>query len=379
MEIIAIIILFFIVVQLQSFIFYKFVLSRLEYRCSFSVTEAYEGDELFLVETVCNRKILPVPWLKVDIHSSRWLDFANSHSVVAQDNRRVTSSFFLRSFQKTTRRWKLKCLKRGVFTTENVTLVSGDILGLFISSIPVTVNASLVVYPEIIDLDSVIMPIDITQGDTVVNRWIVDDPFIVSGAREYTPRDPMNRIHWKATARQNKLMVRKNDFTSRLNMTVILNIQSIEFEYDRVVDRDMIEMGIKVAATLIDRALRMGIPVRLGTNGCTIDDRQNMIFTGQAAGREHTTGLLKLLAKLELKNLKDFDDYLAGISGEITNNDVIIITSYVNNQIYEIVSEMSQRGNVVKLIILNKLVDLRNLPRGIDAYILSGADRVNGN
>ena len=141
------------------------------------------------METVYNGKLLPVPWLRVDIHTSRWLEFARTCSVIAQENRHVTSSFVLRSYQKITRKWKLKCLK-GVFHTENVTLVSGDLLNFSNVSEAMPVNATLIVYPQIIELEELFVPVSLQQGDRVVNRWIIDDPFIVAGVREYAPGDP---------------------------------------------------------------------------------------------------------------------------------------------------------------------------------------------
>ena len=142
MDVIALVIILLLALWLQMLVFSGCVFRRLDYRCEFSAKEAHEGDSIYLVETVYNGKLLPVPWLKVDIHSSRWLDFAGTCSVLAQDSRRVTSSFILKSYQKTTRRWKLKCLKRGVFNTENVTLVSGDLLNFSIVSIPVPCRAT---------------------------------------------------------------------------------------------------------------------------------------------------------------------------------------------------------------------------------------------
>lgn len=115
MEIIALALIFAAALWLQVWLFARHAFTKLEYRCEFSSSEAHEGDSLYLVETVYNRKLLPVPWLKVDIHSSRWLDFAGTCSVVAQDSRRVTSSFILKGYQKVTRKWKLKCLKKRGF------------------------------------------------------------------------------------------------------------------------------------------------------------------------------------------------------------------------------------------------------------------------
>jgi hypothetical protein len=226
MDVIALLIILLAVLWLQAYVLGNYAFRKLDYECKFSVSEAHEGDTIYLVETVYNGKLLPVPWLKVDIHTSRWLDFAGTCSVIAQDDRRVTSSFLLKSYQKTTRKWKLKCVKRGIFHTENVTLIGGDLLNLCNISDALPVNMTLTVYPEIVDLDEIFVPVNLLQSDKVVSRWIIDDPFMFSGIREHTPGDPMNRIHWPATARSSKLMVRKNEFTSQQNLTVILNMQS---------------------------------------------------------------------------------------------------------------------------------------------------------
>ncbi len=379
-EVLAFLVIAFLVVGLQSWLFARFVPHNLEYKCEFSTSEAHEGDELFLVETVHNRKLLPVPWLKVDIHTSRWLDFAGARSVITQDNRRVTSTFLLKAFQRITRRWKLKCLKRGVFTIENVTLVWGDLLGFKTGSIPVGVGSGLVVYPEIINLEEMFISVNYLQGDTLVKRWIIDDPFVVSGAREYTPRDSMNRIHWNATAGSGRLMVKKNDFTSQLSLTIILNMQSMEFEYNNVINRDNIELGIKAAATLLDRALRNGCPVRLAANGVMFDKEGQMICTPLASGRAHISGLLEILARLELRSIKYFENFLEDMDENMENNDIIILTSYVNPDICRIARGFRRRNNSVKLVVLDKYANMQGLPGDLDIYMLSEAgERYEGN
>lgn len=371
MEIIIFVLIFFAGVALQSLLFYKFAFFKLDYKCEFSKKEAHAGDELLLIETIYNRKLLPIPWLKVDIHSSRWLEYAETKSVISQENRRVTSDYLLKSYQKTTRHWKLKCLKRGIFKIDNVTLVSGDLLGYNSISNPVKIGATLVVYPDTLDIDNMFMKANYLQGDLIVKRWLIDDPFITAGTREYTPHDPMNRIHWPATARQGKLMVRNNDYTSRLKMSIILNIQSMEYEYDTVVYRERIETGIKVAATLMDRALRTGMPVRFASNGCTIDDRGSMIFTETGSGREHVRELLKILSKLELRNVKDFELFMPRVMSELIDNEVIIITSYINEAICNIARSISIDNNIVKIFILDNYVEADTIPTDIEAYILS--------
>lgn len=371
MEIIALALIFAFALGAEVLLFGRFAFTGLKYRCEFSSPEAYEGDKLFLVETVYNRKLLPVPWLKVDIHSSRWLNFAGTCSVVAQENRRVTSSFTLRGYQRTTRRWHLACLKRGVFTTENVTLVSGDLLNFRVVSIPVRVNASLTVYPEIIDLEEVFTPVNFLQSDNIVRRWIVDDPFIVAGARDYTGSDPLNRIHWPATAREGRLMIRKNDFTAQNSLAILLNMQSKPDEYADIIYKDKAELGIKAAATLLNRALEAGMPVRLATNGCIPEEQNRTILTGEAADREHAAGLLKILAKLTMRTVKDFEYFMEDITDVITNSRVIIITPYVSRQLGEQIRRLQDASNTVGVILLGRAFEYGAFPGDLEIYEVS--------
>lgn len=369
MDIIALLLIFAAVLGLQAYVFGRFCFYKLDYRCEFSVPEAHEGDNIYLIETVYNCKLLPVPWLKVDIHSSRWLDFAGSCSVVSQEGRRVTSSFLLKSYQRTTRKWKLKCLKRGVFTTENVTLVSGDLLNYRVVSEPMAVNARLMVYPEIIDLEEIFEPVNLLQGDRIVKRWIVDDPFMVAGAREYTAGDPLRRVHWTATARAGKLMVKKNDFTSWHGRTVLLNMQSVLYEYEDTVDKEMAELGIKTAATLLDRALKEGTAVRFITNGCTSAGTKDPIITGEAADRGHFTELFKMLARLMMKNVMDFETLLDEVMPEMENTEVAIVTAYLSRRICEQADLLGQAGNAVSIYLLDEVYEGGMKPETDGLYI----------
>ncbi len=370
MEGFALALLVLAVVFAQAVLFKRSAFKKLDYKCEFSVNEASEGDEIYLVETVYNKKLIPVPWLKAEINSSRWLEFAETRSIVAQENRHVTSSFFLKSYQKVTRRWRLKCLKRGVFTIDKVTLVSGDLLGNAVDSMPVDVNVEIQVYPQTIDLAKVFTPVNHLQGDIIVKRWIMEDPFIIAGVREYTTNDAMKKIHWNSTARVGKLMVRQEDFTSKFGLSVVINVQSIENEYFDAVYKDYIELGIKAAATIFDIALRNGIPARLTSNGTAMNYDQKMIYTEEASGRSHISSLLSILARLELRRIKDFEDYLEDISNTIFNSEVIVITSYLTKGIIDILRKIRFRNNAVTILITNKGIDSEVLPQDMEVYVL---------
>lgn len=351
--------LVFVVLLLMLFflieiLFYKFTLMKgLKYTLSFSKTEAFEGEDMFVDEEIYNKKPVPVPWVKADIHSSKWLEFAGASSSIVDERRFVTSGFMLRAYQKTKRRWYMKCTKRGVYDVDNATVTCGDILGLISDSKAVPINSRLIVYPGMINIDEMFFSTKDVLGDAVVKRFIMDDPFIVKGIREYIPGDPINQLNWKATAKTSRLMVNENDFTTKIGITVLMNIQSAADEYNFVMDKDVIELAVKVSATALNRGFIQGVPIRFGSNGCTIEDDETMILTESGSGQEHMKHMLYMLAQLKLKNIRDFDIYLSGLESQIRNTQVYIITAFVTEGIIAEASRLSYLDNTVKILVLN--------------------------
>ena len=82
MELIAVILLVLLVLFGEVGLYRRRGLEGLSYRCHFSETERTEGESLQFVETVTNDKTLPVPWLKAELTTSRWLDFPEANSAV---------------------------------------------------------------------------------------------------------------------------------------------------------------------------------------------------------------------------------------------------------------------------------------------------------
>ena len=97
MEFLAIVLILLAVIAAEKYVYQKYAFSRLEYHCRFSAAEVFEGDEITLIEEVSNNKLLPLPWLKAELTTSKWLDFAGSQSLVTEETRFVPSFFLLKS------------------------------------------------------------------------------------------------------------------------------------------------------------------------------------------------------------------------------------------------------------------------------------------
>lgn len=161
--------------------------------------------------------------------------------------------------------------------------------------------------------------------------------------------------------------------TSQRSLTVLLNMQSQLYEYADTINKAMVEMGIKTAATLLDRALKEGIPVRLGTNGCISSDSRQSIFTGEAADKEHISELFKILARLLMKNAKDFKALLDDVLSVLQNAEVVIITAYLSKRLCEQADQLGMFGNTVSIFLLDKVFEAGVRSETAELYVM--ADR----
>ena len=300
------------------------------------------------------------------------MDFAGSQSIVTDKSRFVPSFFMLKSYHRVVRKWKVKCLRRGEFDIDRITIVATDPLGRSTYSLPVVSHSPLTVLPRPLDPDEYLLQPSGLTGEVIVPRKLVSDPFLVSGVREYTQYDSANRIHWSATAREGRIMVRNNDYTSDQNVTLILNMQTRADEGRKLVDEEDIEHGILVAATYLDAAVPLGIPVRLLANGGMPNDQA--LSTGNGSGREHTLDLLRVLARLEVHKSENLLTYLDTVVSDILATDIVIITAYVEEGMFAFARQRALKGVHVRFL-LTRPQDAESLPDDCDFVQFTIHDR----
>lgn len=364
MEILALFLVMLLLVVLQSLAFKKLSFRDLDYQCSFSVKEAFEGDTIELVETIYNRKWLPLPWFKSELTTSKWLDFAGSQSSITYDTRFVPSFFLIKGHKKVERRWKVKCAKRGVFSIQTVVLVSTDLLGQQTVSETVNVDAVVLVLPKTFALPETILRSRYLQGDTPVRSQILPDPFMISGVREYLPSDPMKNIHWNATAKMGRIMIRNQEFTTRQSLLVLLNMQSREYEKGRAVDTDALEDGIRVSASLLEETLENSVPTAFASNTAPEEDGEPCVYISPNYGNEHVLRLFRLLARFPQGSGMDFSEYLRLFEVPQDTTDILLVTAYASEWLYEYCRVQKQWGIHVKVLLLRLGTDV--LPEDCD-------------
>ena len=89
----------------------------------------------------------------------------------------------------------------------------------------------LVVYPPLVPLEQLGIPSRDPFGDLSVRRHLFEDPVRVASTRDYTPGDPVRRIHWKSSARAARLQTRTFERTTSTDMVLFLDTRTMQIAH----------------------------------------------------------------------------------------------------------------------------------------------------
>ena len=188
-----------------------------------------EIDERFeIVTSVRNTSRRFIPFIRLHEYVPRSIQMeARLYSVGFDENRaRVSSTIYMMPRQKMTRRLTGSLGVRGRYLFYGATLYGGDFLGLSEKAKSFALLKEAVVLPKSLGSGHLEQTLGGYMGDISVNRFILEDPVLTLGFREYTGREPMKQISWPVTARTGRMMVKNYDHTLDITVTVVLNIDS---------------------------------------------------------------------------------------------------------------------------------------------------------
>ncbi|OCT10495.1 hypothetical protein A8709_11880 [Paenibacillus pectinilyticus] len=321
---------------------------------TFNTTHCHVGDELLMIETIVNRKLAPIPWLRLEstIHAGLIFNQMNNLEVSSgslfQNHR---SLFSLMPYTRIVRRHRVQAAKRGWYKLETIAATMGDLVGMQAASTTHRIFVELLVYPRLVHHDDIPILSSRWQGDVTVERWIMSDPFLVSGVREYRYGDTMNSIHWKATARSQKLQVYNREFTADPRLLIVVNSQVTETMWDAVTDPELVEKALSYAATLAEHAVSRGIPVGFGYNGWLQHEPGVPVYCAPEGGWGQLEHLFQTMAKLAIscaRSCEDFLDY--GIELESEALDIILLTAFVSDSIAQSIARLEALGHSVFIV-----------------------------
>jgi uncharacterized protein (DUF58 family) len=302
-------------------------------------------DEQFIVT---NTGWLPKLWLEVRDHSTLP---AHAASRVAP---------FL--WREKPYSWKVNtvCSVRGEFLLGPLTLSSGDPFGLFHARKQIAATSTILVYPMTVRVYEFVAPLGRLSGGDARRQPV---PFVTShaaGVREYAPGDSLNRVHWKSSARHNKLIVKKFEIDPQADSWVILDLSATATyarpytmtgqEPEGYIPPASEEYAVVIAASLMEYFLQKERMTGFLCYGST----RTLIPPDR--GYRQSAKVLELLANVHNTGQTSLKEVLALESHSFTRGaTVAIITADMSAAWTEEAHRMARRGLRVAAVLLDPL------------------------
>jgi uncharacterized protein (DUF58 family) len=193
----------------------------------------------------------------------------------------------LRGRRSVTRKVTLSFDKRGVYYLGNYHLSAGDLLG-FREARCHGDGQKVVVMPHHSHQKTALDAVGGFLGDVSVRRFILEDPILTTGFRDYTGREPMRAISWTRTAQSGSLQVKQYDYTAERHVMVLLNTEGA--------DEKQLEECLRLTRSVCEKLEQQKIPYGFCTNTNLPGPMGKVRFLVEGMGERHLNTILYGLA-----------------------------------------------------------------------------------
>lgn len=172
------------------------------------------GEEVRVSVTMRVRSWLPFAWLSIQ---EPWLRNGDPYVI----HRKIYTTGFTRTLRY---EYTLEALPRGVYQSEQPTIMAGDLFGIMTKAvmIPSTLCCTIIPHPElVVNRSEAVYPHD--EGRLAARDLSFIVPDRIKGVRDYAPGDPLNRIHWKASAKGTGMKTVENETVMDRDVMLMLD------------------------------------------------------------------------------------------------------------------------------------------------------------
>jgi uncharacterized protein (DUF58 family) len=340
-------------------------------------TEAEVGDVLEVVISLHNRGKYTVGWLLVeDVLPTAALTSRPPRLKVQGKQVQVRR---LVPGQKVKLTYEIECLARGYYQIGPLIFESGDYFGLHRRYRVAAEPVYLLVLPKITPLVGYDLASRRPIGDVLLTHRLYEDPTRIAGVRHYEPGDPLNRVHWRATARTGSLQSKVFEPSSLTGATIALDMH--QGGYDQRMEPARSDLGVAAALALAHGVCMLGQQFGFATNGCDAAERVRFegwqrdyrsrleakksvsmkekaetlapIVIPSGRGMEHFRQIHQLLARVEKYDGLFFHQLLLDVSGRLPRDATLVaIVPDVTVETAVALGTLRRRGMALTAIVL---------------------------
>ncbi|MDM8532759.1 DUF58 domain-containing protein [Anaerolineales bacterium HSG25] len=322
-------------------------------RVSRKVKSHYVQVGNFFEERVTLHNTGPLPKLWVELKD--WSNLPNHRAsrVVSRLGRRQQRNWHIRT----------PCYQRGRYTLGPISILSSDPFFNFIftKDLPENFTSTVIVFPLAVDLPNFQPAVGELTGGLVIDRRTHYTTTNVSGVREYVSGDSFNRIHWRSTARNGRLMVKEFELDPVADIWIFVDMGRMvqvgpsfdeiqvpelpKVHWEKLPDFTLApsteEYGVTIAASLSRHFLRQGRAVGL----ITYPEGQHREIAQTDRGERQLTRIYEILAVTQAHGSIPIAELLALEGARLSRNTTaIVITPSLDPKWVAALRHLNDRG-----------------------------------
>ena len=172
-------------------------------------------------------------------------------------------------------RYVLPHVARGRYHFEGARTVIEDPFDLFLAESPTSGEATLLVYPRLVEIDRLFSEAGgaAQDGGRMLMRRTTG--FDLHSVRDYQEGESLRKVHWKTTARRGRLMVKELEDTPHDEVAVLLDADA------RSVAGDTFEVQVRAAGSILRVHALRGRRALLGVTTAPPEYRRVTSFDGE--------------------------------------------------------------------------------------------------
>ena len=336
------------------------------------------GDSVRITVELENRGRLTVPWILLE-DSIPITALHGMRPRLQIDGPWVTLARLAPGETETVFEYEAKFLQRGYYQFGPLLVETGDVFGLHRRYQLLTEPRFVLVLPRVLPLQGYNLASRRPLGEIRVMHRLFEDPTRLAGVRLFQQGDPLNRVHWRATARTSQLHSRVYENSRVAGATLLLDFH--EDSYRGVVGDGSSELAIVTVAALANAVHLQGQQIGLVTNGRDAADRireegwqgeflNRTVARQQAATAAENTRMrpvvvptrkssdnllyiLETLARLEKTDGMAFPGLVSEAAVQIPRDaTVVAVLSRVTPEMALALGELVRRGFLVTAIVV---------------------------
>jgi uncharacterized repeat protein (TIGR01451 family) len=343
------------------------------------------GDTVRVTVTVANESWLPVPWVLLEDLLPRQVVASPIPRLIVKGKRMRICMLGVRGETKLP--YELHMKMRGYYQIGPVVMEGGDLFGLHRRYRVETEPIFVLVYPRAVPLPGYDLASRRPIGEVRLTHRLYEDPTRIAGVRPYQFGDPLNRVHWRATARTGSFHSKIYEPSTIAGLTILLDFHQAGYHAQGEPFRS--ELAVTAAASLAQAVYELGQQVGLITNGRDAADRirvegwEHDYRTRQAAretaamhdtsdrlqpivvatrrGPEQLHRLRETLARVELTDGLTFAQLVTETAGRLPRDaTVVAVLPAVTPETALALGALHRQGFAVAAVLIG--IDEQNLP-----------------